>query len=159
MMGVSVTVTTLSEIPLFFFSTNILNAMSPDWVLCISILSYVIRFSCYWMFSIFKPIAWFVLLPETMHGLTFALLWCGAVAKTQSFIKGGHIKSGIGLGLAQGILSFGQAVGAFCAGIYLKYSMNDPYSWTWMFATSLNGALLVTWFMITFIRRVCLKID
>lgn len=103
-MGVSVTVTTLFEIPVFFFSTNILNRVPVDWVIAISIAAYCCRWLCYWLYAMYAANvnAWLILVPESFHGLTFALLWAAIVAVSQRYIKRGVLKSGLAMGLCAG---------------------------------------------------------
>jgi hypothetical protein len=40
----------------------------------------------------YKSNPWFVLFPEMLHGLTFALMWSSAVAKATHSIKGNKSK-------------------------------------------------------------------
>jgi hypothetical protein len=54
----------------------------------------------YWNLAAYKLNAWWVLVPEVLHGFTFALMWASAVAKTS------HSISGMSFPLSYGLSDF-----------------------------------------------------
>lgn len=79
---------------------------------------------------------WYILIPETLHGLTFALMWSAAVTKVQyHFIrfsiliiifKVSNLITGIGLvnfavGFISAVLMLGNAAGTYLIYFYLLF--------------------------------------
>lgn len=140
-MGLSVLVNCISEVPVFFFSDKVLNKVSPDWAIAVSLIAYTIRFGLYWLFAALSVNPAFILFSEALHGITFALMWSAAISKvTEMMAKINLINFGVGLITA--IFGSGTAMGALLAGSMLGVlGMLD----IWMGATCLAAGLTVIW--------------
>lgn len=152
-MGLSVTVTTLFEIPVFLSSPYLLNHIRMDWLVLISLIAYCIRLTSYFLFSIYKPSAWFALLSEPLHGLTFALLWAATVARAQSLVLTKRVTSGLAMSVASGISGIGRAAGSFGAGAALEATI--PFETVWLSALIFMGGLAFIWFLWSAISSRC----
>jgi len=144
-MGISVLVTCCFEIPVFYYSKELLDRVSPDWTITISLFAYVLRFGLYWSFARFLVNPWFILIPEILHGFTFALMWCSAVAKITKSVSNLNITN-FAIGFISSVLTFGNVSGSITGGIMLRQGI--PMSWIWE-----GGACLVS--VVTFVW--CLK--
>lgn len=127
--GISVSVTTAFEIPVFFFSRKILDRVSVEWLVCVSLISYCVRLASYYLFSIYRPSAYYAFFSETLHGLTFALLWASVVARAQALVKGGYSKSGLTMAVAQGIGQLGRSLASFGGGFALQSGASMKLIW------------------------------
>jgi MFS family permease len=141
-MGVSVLVTCAFEVPVFFSSEYVLNRMSPDWALVISLIAYILRFGLYWLLSVFQWNAWFILLPEMLHGFTFALMWCSAVAKATKTISGLNLTN-FAVGFISAVLTSGNVAGTLAVGALLNHGVS--YVWVWQGGTYVMAAVTVIW--------------
>lgn len=75
--GLSVGVTVMLEIPLFWWSKWFIERMGHDGMFAVAMLCFVIRVVGYtWLTP--STVSW-VLLLEVMHGITFALFWTAAM--------------------------------------------------------------------------------
>jgi MFS family permease len=141
--GLSVTVTTAFEIPVFFFSKSILERVSVEWLVCVSLVAYCLRILSYFLFALYRPLAYYALFSETLHGLTFALLWAATVARAQALVKAGISRSGMSMAVASGLSAIGRAGGSFGAGA----ALTGGRSWAqvWLVALGCMGGILVVW--------------
>ncbi len=143
MQGVSVTVTTAFEIPVFFFSKSILERVSVEWLVSVSLFAYCIRILSYYLFALFRPSAYYAFFSETLHGLTFALLWAATVARAQALVKAGISKSGLTMAVASGLSAVGRAGGSFGAGAAL--AQGQPWTAVWLVALGCMAGILAVW--------------
>lgn len=143
-MGVSVLVTCAFEVPVFFYSEMVLNRVSPDWTLVISLLAYILRFGLYWLLSVYKWNAWYILFAELLHGFTFALMWCSAVAKATRTISGLNLTN-FAVGFITGVLTSGNVAGALIAGALLKKGVT--FLWIWQGGTYIMAVITAIWFL------------
>jgi len=117
LMGLSLSITCASEIPIFFFSGAIMNKIGAQGMIYLAMISYVIRLTYY---SFLKQ-PWYVLPAEALHGLTFAASWsaCVKVANDISPIGLGATTQGLLTGIYSGL---GSGTGALVGGIvYHKF--------------------------------------
>lgn len=113
-MGLALTVSTISEIPVLFFSGNMLRRWGPRGVLTISLAAYVLRAVGYSAAT--QP--WQAVALQLLHGLTFSALWAAGVN-----FAGEVAPKGLGA-TAQGVFSstlmgLGGISGAFIGGLLL----------------------------------------
>lgn len=143
-MGVSVLVTCAFEIPVFFFSEHVLNKLSSDWTLMVSLLAYILRFGLYWLLSVYRWNAWWIMFPEMLHGFTFALMWCSAVAKATKTIAGLNLTN-FAVGFITGVLTSGNVAGALVVGALLKHGVS--FLWVWQGGTYIMAGVTLIWFI------------
>lgn len=140
-MGICILVNCASEVPVFFFSEKVLNRLSPDWAICISLFAYVIRFGLYWIFTVLLVPAPFIFFAECLHGLTFALMWSATVSKATEMMSKINLIN-FGIGLITAIFGSGTALGALIAGSLLK---KFEILQLWQGSTILTAVLTVLW--------------
>jgi MFS family permease len=113
LMGLSLLVATLSEVPIFFYAEALLRRWGARGLLILALLAQVVRSFAYAL----MPAPWLILPISTLHGLTFSAMWSAAVAYA------GELAAPKGLmTTAQGLLSgvsFGLSgfVGAILGGL------------------------------------------
>ncbi len=151
--GVSVTVTTAFEIPVFFFSKWLLDRISVEWLVSCSLLAYCLRLLSYFLFAMYRPSAYYAFLSEVTHGLTFALLWAATVARVQALVKSGKTNSGIGMAVASCLSALGRAAGSFGAGAALKSGVS--FANVWLVATASMGGIFVIWTIVAAVLTGC----
>lgn len=150
-MGVSVLITCSFEVPVFFYSEKVLNYISPDWTLVISLFSYILRYGIYWFLAYLKGNAWWILFPEVLHGLTFALMWSSAIAKTSEVFQGLKLNN-FGLSLINAVLTFGQAAGALVGGAMLRQGVS--FLWFWQGATYFISGITLIWLAKSILKKL-----
>ena len=75
--GLTVGVTVLFEIPIFYYSEWVLTKLSNDVLFLTAMVAYGLRV---WGYSLLTPATVnYVLLLELLHGITFACMWIAAV--------------------------------------------------------------------------------
>jgi PPP family 3-phenylpropionic acid transporter len=111
LMGLSQTVQTFSEIPVFFFSALLLQRFGARGLLLLSLTAVVIRMMAYTLL----PPVWLVLPINLLHGLTFSALWVAGVTYANEVApKGlGATAQGLFTGVSMGL---GSALGALLGG-------------------------------------------
>ncbi len=111
LMGLSLTVATLSEMPVFFFSALLLRKFGARGLLLLSLVAYVVRMFAYTLL----PPVWLVLPISLLHGLTFSALWVAGVSYANDVApKGmGATAQGLFTGMTMGL---GAAGGALLGG-------------------------------------------
>lgn len=112
LLGISLTVATLSEMPVFFFAAPLLRIIGARGLLLLSLSAYVVRLIAY----TFLPPVWLVLVINLLHGLTFAALWAAGVSHANEVAPTGMGATAQGLftGVTMGL---GAAVGALLGGL------------------------------------------
>lgn len=117
-VGIAIVCETISELPAFFFSQQLIDRFGVVMVLAASTLGYGIRITFYWLMTN----AWTAIPLELLHGVTFGLSWA---ACTQYIFT----SAPVGLeGSMMGILNavqngLGRGAGTLIGGIlYQKYS-------------------------------------
>jgi PPP family 3-phenylpropionic acid transporter len=101
LMGLALTVATLSELVIFSFSDRLLDRWGIRLVLVVSIIAMIVRYLAYSLISI----PWLVLPIQLLHGFTFSARWAAGVAYANKIAPAGMgataqgIFSGVMLGL------------------------------------------------------------
>eukprot|EP00887_Chlorella_sp_A99_P004892 scaffold4.g4892.t1 len=80
LMGLSLSVTCAAESAVFYFFPVLLAALGIQRCLHLVFAGFVLRLGAYFSLA-WWPSPWLVLPVETLHGLTFALAWAGAVGQ------------------------------------------------------------------------------
>jgi len=112
MFGITVVITVLFEIPLFFFAPNVLNYLGVERTFQFACLAYVIRVIGYSFIPQSQP--YFVLFLEPLHGVTIAFSNTASVDFADSIVPKGYESSGQGfMSMIRGI---GMLTGIFIAG-------------------------------------------
>lgn len=137
-MGISLTVATLSELPVMFYADRLLRRWGARWMLMASLVIYVIRTLAYSLVGGALPI----LAIQLLHGPTFSLMWMAGVAYADE-----HAPPGLGA-TAQGLLSgmvmgLGAALGAILGG--LLYQNVGPILMFRTAALGVSVGLLIFW--------------
>jgi len=131
LFGISIAISTLSELPIFWLSTRLLRRWGADGVLLAAQSLYVLR----WLFT---SVAWSpaaAVAGQALHGPTFSAMWVSGVNYAQS-----HAPRRLGAtaqGLFSGTLYGIAAVGSFAGG--LVYAAAGPVA---LFRVSALLALL-----------------
>jgi PPP family 3-phenylpropionic acid transporter len=82
--GLSVGVTVLFELPIFWYAQHLLSILGHDGMLIASMLCFVVRV---WGYTLLMPLTkWFILPLEICHGITFACFWITATDIAKSLI-------------------------------------------------------------------------
>ncbi len=112
LMGLTLTVATLSELPIFFFSSWLLRRMGARWLLLVSLATLAVRLA---LFS-YIPSAWMVVPLQLLHGLTFSAMWVAGVSYANKVAPAGLGATAQGLfsGVSMGL---GGAAGALLGGL------------------------------------------
>ncbi len=125
LMGWSLVVATLSELPIFFYSSKLLKRWGAPGVLMIALGANVVRLVAYAV----MPDAWMVLPIHLLHGLAFSAMWVAGVTYAGELAPPGMGATAQGLfgGVNMGL---GAAAGAMMGG--LLYDSTGPramYGW------------------------------
>jgi PPP family 3-phenylpropionic acid transporter len=112
LMGVSLTVATVSELPVWFFSSRLLERWGTRGVLTLSLLACAIQGFAYSLIR--NP--WLVLPIQLLHGPAFSAMWAAGVSYASEMAPEGMGATAQGLfqGVAMGLRS---ALGAFLGGV------------------------------------------
>jgi PPP family 3-phenylpropionic acid transporter len=115
MMGLALSVATLSEMPVLFFSSWMLKRWGARGLLVIGMAAYVIRAVGY----SFATVPWHALALQLFHGLTFSAVWVAGVS-----FAGEMAPKGLGA-TAQGLMSsivmgLGGIAGALIGGLMFE---------------------------------------
>lgn len=126
LMGLSLMVATVSELPVFFYADKLLQRWGPRGVLMIAMGAAVVRMFAYAL----MPAAWWVLPIHLLHGLTFSALWAAGVANADALAPAGMGATAQGIFVAV-TFGFGTATGALLGGL-----LYDTVGGTAMFAAA-----------------------
>jgi len=143
-MGLGVLITCLFNVIVFNFANHLLNYFSANWTLLMSIIAFVIRFGLYWLFGLYVVSPWYILFAETLHGFTFALMWCSAISKTAQLVDGLDITN-FAVGLTTALITLGNATGSLVSGIILDAGFSIV--WVWQYSTVILAFGAVTWYL------------
>ncbi|MBX3057924.1 MAG: MFS transporter [Anaerolineae bacterium] len=124
-MGLSLTLATVSEIPVFLYSRRLLARWGAPFVLMLSMVGTVIRAFAYaWMTA-----PWQVLPISLLHGPTFAAMWVAGVAYADENAPPGLGATAQGL-FSSAVFGLGAALGAFTGGyLYDAYGAVAAFQW------------------------------
>jgi oligosaccharide:H+ symporter len=115
-LGLSLTIATLSELPVLFFSSRLLRRWNAQQLLGAALLIVVIRTLAY----SFVVVPWLVLLIQLLHGPSFALMWVAGVSYVNKIAPSGLEATAQGL-FSGVMLGVGSAIGAFLGGFLYEY--------------------------------------
>jgi PPP family 3-phenylpropionic acid transporter len=126
LMGLALTMATISEMVILFFSSHLLASRSARGLLAVGLLACVVRTFAYSVVS--TP--WVILLVQLLHGPAFALMWAAGVYTADRLAPQGMGATAQGL-LASVMIGLGNAAGGFFGG--LLYDLVGPvamFRWT-----------------------------
>jgi predicted MFS family arabinose efflux permease len=112
LMGLSLTVTTIGEMPLWFFSDRLLNRWGSWGLLIVSLTACAVQA---FTFS-FVRIPWLALPIQLIQGLAFSAMWTAGVSYAAQIAPEGTKATAQGV-LAAVAMGLRSAVGAFVGGI------------------------------------------
>ena len=112
MMGFALTVATLSELPIFFFSGRLLTRWSAKGLFIFATAVYVIRA----MALSYVAVPWMILVTQLLHGLTFSAMWVAGVSYADEIAPPGLGATAQGL-LSGVFMGIATAIGAFLGGV------------------------------------------
>ena len=115
LMGLSLTISTLSELPVMFFGGRLLKRFGPRGLLTLAMVVTGLRLLLYFVFNV--PNA--ILLLQLLHGMTFPAIWIAGVAYAHENAPGGLSATAQGVfgALMNGL---GTAVGGFLGGLLIE---------------------------------------
>ena len=134
-MGLSLTVATLSEIPIFLNSRRLLRGGAP-FLLAVSLAIMVVRAFAYANMTA----AWQVLLISLLHGPTFSAMWSAGVAYADETAVPGLSATAQGI-FSGTVLGLGSALGALVGG-FLYESSGAVVAFQWAGWATLAALIL-----------------
>jgi len=114
-MGLALTMATLSEAPALFFSGKLVRKLGSRGVLLMALGVYALRLFAYSLST--QP--WQILLIQLTHGLTFAAVWAAGVSYAGELAPPGLEATAQGLFNAT-LMGFGGIAGALIGGLLLE---------------------------------------
>ena len=112
MMGWTLMIATISEIPIFFYSDYLLLRLGASRLMLVSMLVSTLRLLAYAL----MPNAWYALVLAAFHGLSFSARWAAGVSYSGSVAPPGLGATAQGLFTAAG-MGLGAAGGALLGGV------------------------------------------
>ncbi len=138
LMGFTLTVATISELPIFFYSNRLLNRWGARGLLLVALAAYVVRALAYTFFS--EP--WVFLIIQLLHGLTFSAMWVAGVSYADSLAPEGLGATAQGLFSAV-LFGLGGIAGGLIGGLlYDELGAVAMFRWAATFA--LVGLVIFT---------------
>lgn len=146
LVGFALTIATVSELPLFFFSGRLLNRYAAPTLLTVALLVFSVRLLLY-SFA-FTPAL--ILMVQILHGASFSLLWVAGVAHADTLAPTGLSATAQGL-FTTVVMGWGGVVGALVGGaLYDAVGAAAMFRWV---AVSAFAACLGVMVWTTFQRR------
>jgi MFS transporter, PPP family, 3-phenylpropionic acid transporter len=122
-MGLALTISTLSEIPVMFFASRLLRRFNPRGLLILAILVIGARLVGYAIFTQ----EWQILLTQLVHGFTFPIIWIAGVSYADKTAPPGLAASAQGM-FGSTLMGFGAALGGLTGGLLLqRFSPSEMY--------------------------------
>jgi PPP family 3-phenylpropionic acid transporter len=115
LMGIALTIATVSELPVMFFANRLLRRFNPRGVLLLALVTVAVRVLLYSL----SGAAWQVLLIQLLHGLTFPVIWVAGVSYADEIAPPGLKASAQGM-FGGTLMGFGAAVGSLLGGVLLQ---------------------------------------
>lgn len=124
LMGLSLALATLSELPVFFFSGLLIHRFGARGLLVIALFLFVLRLTIYAVF----PVAGIALAANLLHGLTFSAAWVAGVTYANQIAPSGM--GATAQGLFSGVMmGLGAALGALVGGmVYEAFGPQAMYA-------------------------------
>jgi PPP family 3-phenylpropionic acid transporter len=136
LMGLALTISTLSEIPVMFFASRFLKRFNPRDLLLVSLIIIGGRLLLYAI----STQAWQILLIQLIHGFTFPLIWMAGVSYADKVAPPGLSATAQGM-FGSTLMGVGAALGGLLGGLLLQY-FNPAGMYLITGITLLVGALL-----------------
>jgi MFS transporter, PPP family, 3-phenylpropionic acid transporter len=114
LMGLSLTISTLSELPAMFFGDRLLKRFKPQGLLVLGTAIIGARLLLYATFNF--PVA--ILVIQVIHGLTFPIIWVAGVSYAHENAPAGLSATAQGL-FGAAIFGIGSGLGSFLGGLAL----------------------------------------
>jgi MFS transporter, PPP family, 3-phenylpropionic acid transporter len=114
LMGLSLTISTVSELPVMFFGDRLLKRFKAQGLLTLGMAAISIRVLLYAAFNF--PIA--ILIIQLIQGLTFPAIWIAGVSYAHEHAPAGLKATGQGLFSAM-MMGFGSGVGGLLGGLLI----------------------------------------
>jgi PPP family 3-phenylpropionic acid transporter len=144
LMGLSLTVATISELPVWFLSSRLLSRWGTRGLLAVSLVASALQAFAY--SSIRTP--WLVMPIQLLHGPAFAAMWVAGVSYASEIAPEGMGATAQGL-FAGVVMGLRSALGAFVGGL-LYDSLGAVPMFRWGGVSALLGLFL---FVLIGIRR------
>ncbi len=142
LMGLSLAVASLSELPVYFYSDELLRRLGPRRLLLVSMAATLIMLlGVGWMRA-----PWLILVIQLLHGPSFSAMWVASVS-----LVAGMAPEGLGA-TAQGIFSsVSMGIGAAAASL-LGGMLLQRFGGAWMYTVD-AGLVLVSMFVLVLVTR------
>jgi MFS transporter, PPP family, 3-phenylpropionic acid transporter len=114
LMGLSLTLSTLSELPAMFFGDRLLKRFKAQGLLVLGVAVLGVRLLLYAAFNF--PLA--ILVIQVMHGLTFPIIWIAGVSYAHEKAPAGLSATAQGL-FGAFLFGFGSGLGSFFGGLLI----------------------------------------
>lgn len=142
LMGLSLTVATISELPVWFLSNRLLSRWGPRGLLALSLVASALQAFAY--SSIRTP--WLVMPIQLLHGPAFSAMWVAGVSYANEIAPAGMGATAQGL-FAGVVMGLRSALGAFIGGL-LYDSLGAVPMFRWGGVGALIGLflfVLISW--------------
>ena len=140
LVGLALTVATVSELPVFWFSGSLLRRYAAPTLLAVALFTFALRLLLYAF--LLEPLL--LVTVQLLHGATFSLLWVAGVAYADALAPTGLGAAAQGMFTAA-VLGLGGAVGALVGGVlYEAVGAAGMFRWTAVGTLAVGAYLTVT---------------
>ncbi|MCG2787187.1 MAG: MFS transporter [Anaerolineae bacterium] len=115
LMGLALTISTLSEIPVMFFASRFLKRFNPRNLLLLALLVIGARLLLYSV----STLPWQILLIQLVHGFTFPIIWVAGVSYAAQEAPEGLSATAQGM-FGSTLMGIGAALGGLLGGLLLQ---------------------------------------
>jgi len=115
LMGLALTISTLSEIPVMFFASRLLKRFNPRYLLLLALMVIGARLILYSVSSM----PWQILLIQLLHGFTFPIIWVAGVSYAAEVAPEGLSATAQGM-FGSTLMGVGAALGGLLGGLLLQ---------------------------------------
>ncbi len=115
LMGLALTIGTLSELPVFFFGNRLLQRFTANGLLLLAMIITGLRLIAFALVHTYEA----ALLLQALSGLTFPAMWIAGVAYADQYAPPGMHSTAQGL-LGAMVFGLGSAIGGFIGGPILE---------------------------------------